>query len=137
MTIDDLAAAAGLIAEQERQVRLAGAWGILDRIRGRPELDREADAALAELARLKQVYALQRQAIEQREAARIREINRDTAEFVRTQDANRRELARKTDEYEAELRRKSEKEQARLRDQQHRDFIGYIRGERIYEIREL
>jgi hypothetical protein len=137
MTIDDLAAAAGLIAEQERQVHLAGAWAVLHRLKGRPDLGREADAALAELAQLKQVYALQRRAIEQREARRIQEINRNTAEFVRAQEANRRELARRTDDYEAELRRKTEEEQGRLRDKQHRDFLAYIRGERIYEIREL
>lgn len=137
MTIDDLAAAAGLIAEQERQVNLAGAWGLMNRIKGRPELAREAEAALAELAQLKQVYALQRRVIEQREAARIGEINRNTGEFVREQEANRRELARRTYEYEAELRRKSDAERERLRDKQHRDFLAYIRGERIYEIREI
>lgn len=137
MTIDDLAAAAGLIAEQERQVNIAATWAVLHRIKGRPELGREAEAALAELGQLKQVYALQRRAIEQREAARIAEINRNSADFIRAQESNRRQLAQSTDAYYAELRRSSDEEQARLRDRQHRDFLAYIRGERTFEIREI
>lgn len=137
MTIDDLAAAAGWIAEQERQVRVAGGWAILHKVKGRPELGREVDAALAELAQLKQAYALQRRAIEQREAARIQQINRNTGEFLRAQEIRRRELAGDTDDYIDELRRKTRVQQDLIRDRQHDDFIRYLRGERIFEIREL
>jgi hypothetical protein len=137
MTIDDLAAAAGWIAEMERQVRVAGGWAVLHKVQGRPQLGREVDAALAELAQLKQAYALQRGRIEQRDAERIRQINRDTGAFVRGQEARRRELAREADDYAERLRRETEREQQRLRDEQHRRFLGYLRDERVFEIREL
>ena len=137
MTIDDLAAAAGLIAEQERQVHVAAGWAFLHRFKGRQELGREVEAALVELGQLKQAYALQRRSIEQREAERIREINRDRQAFVRAQDARRRELVRDTDDYIEELRRRPDIDRDRIRDRQHRDFLAYIRGERIFEVREL
>jgi len=131
MTIDDLAAAAGWIAEMERQVRVAGGWALLHRVQGRPELGGEVDAALAELAQLRQAYALQRKRIEQNEARRIREINRDTGAFVSQQQSKRRDLARETDDYIEQLRKKSEEEQQRLRDEQHRNFLAYLRGEQV------
>ncbi len=135
MTIDDLAAAGGWIADVERQVHLASGWAILHRHKGRPELGREVDAALAELAQLKQVYALQRKRIEQRDAARAREINRNTADFIREQEANRRKLAEETDDYIRDLRRQSDRDRQRISDERHRDFIAYLRGESVIEIR--
>ena len=137
MNVDDIAAAAGWIADMERQLRVPGTWAILHRINGRPELEREVDAALAELAQLRQAYALQRKRIEQRDAERIRQINRDTGAFVRDQEAWRRELTQGADDYSERLRKETKEKQDRLLEEQRLRFLGYVRDERVYEIREL
>ncbi|HEX8483099.1 MAG TPA: hypothetical protein VF650_14475 [Allosphingosinicella sp.] len=137
MTIDDVAAAAGWIAEMEKQVRIAGMYGMLHRVKGRPELEREADSALVQLAQLKQAYALQRGRIEQGEARRVQQINADRDAFILRQEQVRRDMAREANEYAERLRRETDLKQQGIRDRQHRDFVRYLRGERVFEIREI
>lgn len=134
MTIADIAAAAGWIAEMERQVMEAALWAVLHKGDGRPELSREVDAALAELAQLKQAYQLQRGRIEQRQAAEIAAINRDTQAFVREQEEKRRVLAEETNDYIEKLRIEGEEKQRILRDRQYREFMRYLRGEEVIRV---
>ncbi|HYJ53708.1 MAG TPA: hypothetical protein VEW04_11110 [Allosphingosinicella sp.] len=130
MSIADIAAAGGWIADMERRVLEIALWAVMHKGQGRPELSREVDGALAELAQLKQAYALQRGRIEQSQQAEVQRINRDTETFVREQEERRRRQAQDTDDYIEELRRKTEKEQEEARDRQYREFLRYIRGSR-------
>jgi hypothetical protein len=135
MSVSDIAAAGGWIADMERRVMEAGAWAVLHKGRGRAELSREVDDALSELAQLKQAYALQRGRIEQGQQAEVARINRDTADFVREQDEWRRNRVKEADDHSERLRQKTAEEQQRRRDREHRDFIAYLRDEEVIRFR--
>jgi hypothetical protein len=134
MTVTDLAAAGGLVADMERQLLVAGGWAVLHKADGRPELRQEVDAALAELGHYKQAYRLQRDRIEQAEAGRIAEINRDTAVFIREQDGKRREIVEKADEDIRRMREVTDRKRREDDDRRQREAVAAIRGEDVFRI---
>jgi hypothetical protein len=135
MTITDLATAGGWIADMERQLLAAGGRALLHKADGRPELRQELDAALAELGQYKEGYRLQRGRIEQAEAGRIAEINRNRDAFIREQERERRKLAEETDAYCRALWEETRRKEEERRDREHREAIARIRGEEIIRVR--
>lgn len=134
MTMEDLALAAGWLTDMEKFVQLRSRDALLHKLVRRSAYDQEAQAALAELSQLKQAYARQRARIEANQRQEIERINREQDTFIREQREKRRQIWEDTNEELRIMRERDRVEQERLRDKNHRDFLRYLRDEKVLRV---
>ena len=131
MKIEDIALAAGWLTDMEKFVQLRATYAVLHKAAGRRAYSEETQAALKELSQLKQAYVRQRDRIEAHQQQEIARINRERDEFARQQREKRTQIWRDTNEELQAMRERDRAEQSRLQDQQHREFLRYLRGEQV------
>lgn len=128
---EQITLAAGWITDMEARTLITRVRAEVYARRGAPELLAEVDAALRELAQLKEAYAVQRHRLQREQGARIAAINQQAEAHARRQQEERRRIWQETNDYIAGLRKETEQRRRESADRQHREFLRYIRGERV------
>ncbi len=134
---DQITLAAGWITDMEARTLIARTQAEVYARRGAPELLAEVDAALRELAQIKEAYAVQRNRLQREQRERIAAINRQAEAHAHRQQEERRKFWKETNDYIDGLRKDTEQRRREAADRQHREFLRYIRGERVIGTFEL